>query len=1140
MTPGQHSRFNHDIRYDCFDDSRVFITQNGSATYCWESVRTYGVRYNRQGIVLAKAHKRLTKAMSDKARLGTGLTRDDQPIRMAMVSMLIAAIDRFIPANLHNADNDLLRRARLTVTFSSSLLFLAVLFGTFHVLARSWICATALGLGACIGVGCLYIMRRTGSCTIVGNLSSADLFVVLTVLATRLGGHGCLTLAWYVVIPVVALMTAGRRSGFVWLVITSVSFSFFYGLQIAGYQFPNDLSLQETALLDFVSMIALVVLLLGLAFLHETSKNEALAELRDTEKRLSREKHISDSVIASLPGMFYLFDDEGNFLRWNENLMHVSGYSAEELSHMKPTDFFSSQDRELITRRISDVLAMGKPGTEASFQPKNGPAIPYLFSARPVMIDGKTHLAGTGLDITERKRIEEALQASEERFRQFAVASGSGLAMIELEGRLVFANAATLRMLEEESEEALLSKPYRDYYCPDDAERIEREVLPAVLKDGQWAGEITLVSAKGKVIPTEQSVFLIHDEQGEPRMMGSIITDITERKRAEAALEKRIVALTRPLDDAEDLMLEELFNLEDIQRLQDEFAKATGVASIITRPDGTPITTPSSFCRLCSDIIRKSEKGLANCFKSDAALGRFNPDGPIVQTCMSGGLWDAGASISVGGKHIANWLIGQVRDCTQTEEGMREYARNIGVDEEEVVEAFREVPTMSRGQFENVAQALFTIAQQLSTTAYQNVQQARFITERKRSEAELAVARDEAQAANQAKSEFLANMSHEIRTPMTAILGFAEILMGSDLEREQADAATTVKHNGEYLLRIINDILDLSKIEAGKMQIERIQCSPCQILSDVTFLMRIRADAKNLPLVVEYDGPMPKAIQSDPIRLRQILMNLISNAIKFTEVGEIRIVARVLEADSESPRLQIEVIDSGIGIPEKEMDKLFKPFGQIDSSTTRQHGGTGLGLVISKRLAERLGGDIRVRSTVGKGCNFTLTVKTGPLDAGDLLEEPSRVHVLADVPRKVDPSNTVLDCRVLLAEDGPDNQRLVSFLLRKAGGEVVVADNGQIAFDLALAARDDGNPYDVILMDMQMPVLDGYDATRRLRKSGYEGPIIALTAHAMNSDREKCLQSGCDDYMAKPIDREKLILLVAEYASRNAPTAEPG
>ena len=208
----------------------------------------------------------------------------------------------------------------------------------------------------------------------------------------------------------------------------------------------------------------------------------------------------------------------------------------------------------------------------------------------------------------------------------------------------------------------------------------------------------------------------------------------SERKQAEEAREKRLVALTRPLEDSAGIALEELFNLDDIQLLQDEFARATGVASIITLPDGTPITAPSSFCRLCSDIIRKTEKGCANCYKSDAVIGRLHLQGPTIQPCMSGGLWDAGAGIAVGGRHIANWLIGQVRDSTQTEEKMRAYAREIGADEASVVEAFREVPAMSREQFERVAQVLFTLANQLSATAYQNVQQARFITEHKQTE----------------------------------------------------------------------------------------------------------------------------------------------------------------------------------------------------------------------------------------------------------------------------------------------------------------------------------------------------------------------------------------------------------------------
>ena len=261
--------------------------------------------------------------------------------------------------------------------------------------------------------------------------------------------------------------------------------------------------------------------------------------------------------------------------------------------------------------------------------------------------------------------------------------------------------------------------------------------------------------------------------------------------------------------------------------------------------------------------------------------------------------------------------------------------------------------------------------------------------------------------------------------------------------------------------------------------------------------MRVRANAKSLPLEVEYDGPIPRSIQSDPKRLRQILINLMGNAVKFTETGKVRLVARLLDPQCEDPKMQFDVIDSGIGMTDAQISELFKPFGQLDASTTRKHGGTGLGLTISKRLSRELGGDIVVKSAAGEGSTFTVTVTTGPLDGVELLAGPTVAQSTAAHVSKPSASDASLKCRVLIAEDGPDNQRLLSLFLKKAGAEVSIAENGQIAHDAALAARDAGTPFDVILMDMQMPVLDGYEATALLRRRGYTGPIIALTAHAM-------------------------------------------
>jgi PAS domain S-box-containing protein len=379
------------------------------------------------------------------------------------------------------------------------------------------------------------------------------------------------------------------------------------------------------------------------------------------------------------------------------------------------------------------------------------------------------------------------------------------------------------------------------------------------------------------------------------------------------------------------------------------------------------------------------------------------------------------------------------------------------------------------------------------------------------------------------KTEFLANVSHEIRTPMTAILGFTEVLLEEAARggapHATVDALRTIQRNGDYLLALLNDILDLSKIESGRLEVERVTFSPVAVVREVERLMRVRAEAKAIGFHVEFAGALPEHVEGDPTRVRQILINLVGNAIKFTEVGDVRL--RIHLRDDPAPaRLRFEVSDTGIGITPAERAKLFRPFGQADSSTTRRYGGTGLGLTISKRLTDLLDGSIEVESEPGHGTLFRVDLPAGNLDG---VARVAAHQSLGPAEARDGDAEPRLQGRVLLVEDGPDNQRLISLLLQRAGLEVVLAENGQQAIERVHAERVAGSQFALVLMDMQMPVMDGYTATKILRRQGFAAPIVALTAHAMDTERARCISAGCDDFATKPIDRARFYALLRRH-----------
>lgn len=403
------------------------------------------------------------------------------------------------------------------------------------------------------------------------------------------------------------------------------------------------------------------------------------------------------------------------------------------------------------------------------------------------------------------------------------------------------------------------------------------------------------------------------------------------------------------------------------------------------------------------------------------------------------------------------------------------------------------------------------------------------ISERKRVEQSLKAAKEEADAANRAKSNFLASMSHELRTPLTGILGFADLMIdGATDEQRRQEYLRTIRDSGKHLLDLINDILDLSKIEANRFTVERAACPPHVVLNEVVSIMRAEAQSKGLNLRCRWASPVPSVVETDGARLRQILLNLIGNAIKFTQHGMIEVVARVAPSANRH-NLLIDVTDTGIGIAEDKLQCIFEPFVQADSSVTRRFGGTGLGLTICSRMARMLGGDITVKSQLGVGSTFTVCLDAGDLREVAMIESPPADSVSAgkSLPRA---GNTVQfsDCRVLLVEDGETNRKFITTILERTGVQISTAENGEVG--VAMATR---NHFDLILMDMQMPVLDGYAATRKLRNLGYTMPIVALTAHAMAGDKQKCLDAGCTHYVSKPIEIASLMAVLTEALGRD-------
>lgn len=905
-----------------------------------------------------------------------------------------------------------------------------------------------------------------------------------------------------------------------------------------------------------------------------------IVECERAKEAIQQEKAFSDAVIQSLPGIFFVLDREGRCIRWNRLLEEQLGIPPERIRGMSSLPFTSEEDRSLLADRMAEIIEQGPAHAEGCGFLRGDTILHYYFSGGRMNIGGNDCTVVTGINVTEQKHAERALRESEELFRRVIETSPDAIALLDPCGRFLMANEKTALLAGFESVDELLSGGVGafDLLATEDRQRAQEDLRDMIETGNPKTDEYRVMRRDGRSVIVEINGSVLRDPSGHPKAMVAVIRDVTERRETEQALQRERVFVNAVLDSVAGLLY--VYDEQGyLVRWNKKHEELTGYSAeelahmhVLDWYKGNEIDTAVISEGVRRALVDGHAEAEANLITKCGATIPFHFT--AVRMVVDGKNYFTGIGTDITERKRAEEMLQEsegryssVIEATndwvwETDpEGFYTYASPhvrevLGFEPEEIL-GRTPFDFMSPSEAERARSAIGAIfAQRKPFRGLEQVSQDRNgnvviletngvpiidatgnfcgyrgmdrnVTDRKRVREALQKAKEAAESANRAKSEFLANMSHEIRTPLTAILGYADIMLEHPASALALDAAATIRRNGDHLLQIISDILDISKIEADRLKPEYAMCSPEQLVQEVVSLMKVRADSKRLNLTADFERAIPAVIETDPLRLRQILVNLVGNAIKFTDRGSVRLMTRLILDGHRKPKLQIDVIDTGLGLDENQIAMLFQPFTQVDGCASRRFGGSGLGLAISRRLAGLLGGDVSVTSVPGQGSTFSVTVAVGSLNTKAPFVAPAAPRISPEL------DEARLACRILLAEDGTDNQRLISFVLTNAGADVTVAENGQLAVDCVLAAHRDGRPFDLILMDIQMPVMNGYDATARLRQEGFRGPIIALTAHAMPEDREKCLHAGCDGHLTKPIAPKELAKSLGRYLRKS-------